>query len=97
MNKRDYIIILYDFYSSLFSDKQKEYFEYYYFDNYSLAEISDNIGVSRNAIHKIIKSVETKLQFYEKNLSLYEKSLKINEIIKKIDNKDLKEELEKLL
>ena len=29
MDKRDYFIILYDFYSSLFSLKQKEYFEDY--------------------------------------------------------------------
>ena len=28
MEKRDYFIILYDFYSSLFSEKQKEYLQH---------------------------------------------------------------------
>ena len=54
MEERDYYIILYDLYSSLFSVKQKEYFEDYYFNNLSLSEISENVGVSRNAIHKSI-------------------------------------------
>lgn len=97
MDKRDYFIILYDFYSSLFSDKQKEYFEDYYFNNLSLAEISENIGISRNAIHKSIKLIEKKLLFYEENLSLYKKNKKLNELIEKVNNKELKEELERLL
>ena len=43
MDDRDYIILLYDYYMELFNDKQREYFEYYYFNNLSLGEISDNI------------------------------------------------------
>jgi len=97
MEKRDYFIILYDFYSSLFNDKQKEYFEDYYFNNLSLAEISENVGISRNAIHKSIKLTEEKLLFYEKNLALYEKNVMLNEIIGKVKDKYLREELERLL
>ena len=97
MDKRDYFIILYDFYSSLFSDKQKEYFEDYYFNNLSLAEISENIGISRNAVHKSIKLIEKKLLFYEDKLSLYDKNVRLNSIIEKIDDKNIKEELERLL
>ena len=97
MEKRDYIIMLYDFYYSLFSDKQKDYFEDYYFNNLSLSEISENIGISRNAVHKSIKSIEEKLLFYEKNLGLYEKNIKLNDIIQKIEDINIKEELERLL
>ena len=60
MEERDYLIILYDFYSELLSDKQREYFEDYYFNNLSLGEMSENIGVSRNAIHKTIKTIQDK-------------------------------------
>lgn len=74
MEKREYLIILYDFYSELLSDKQKEHFEDYYFNNLSLGEISENENVSRNAIHKSIKSIENKLYFYEEKLKLYQKS-----------------------
>ena len=70
MEERDYLIILYDFYSGLLTDKQQEYFEDYYFNNLSLGEIAENTGLSRNAIHKNIKSVEEKLCFYEEKLEL---------------------------
>ena len=97
MDKRDYFILLYDYYSSLFSLKQKEYFEDYYFNNLSLSEISENMGVSRNAIHKSIKLIESKLLFYEENMGLYEKSLKLQSIIDKVEDKEIKLELEGLL
>ena len=35
-------IVLYDLYQALLTDKQKEYFESYYFDNFSITEISEN-------------------------------------------------------
>ena len=94
MEERDYYIILYDLYSSLFSIKQKEYFEDYYFNNLSLSEISENVGVSRNAIHKSIKSIEKKLLFYEDNLKLYKKNLEVNNIIKNINDKNIRKKLE---
>ena len=91
MEERDLLIILYDYYESLLSDKQKEYFSLYYFDNLSLSEISENIGVSRNAIHKSLKSIEGLLIDYEEKLKIYNKTKKIEEIIKgsKVEDKVL--------
>ena len=97
MDKRDYIILLYDYYVELFNDKQREYFEYYYFNNLSLGEISDNIGISRNAIYKVVKNVEDKLLFYEDKLKLYSKSKLIKEIIKDLDDIKIKSRIEELL
>ena len=51
MENRDYLIILYDYYGELLSEDNKRYFEDYYFDNLSLAEIAENNNVSRNNIH----------------------------------------------
>lgn len=90
MEKREYLIILYDFYSELLSDKQKEHFEDYYFNNLSLGEISENENVSRNAIHKSIKSIENKLYFYEEKLKLYQKSKIIYAIIDNVKDKKIK-------
>ena len=73
MNEREYLIILYDFYGELLSDKQREYFKDYYFNNLSLGEISENEDVSRNAVHKSIKKVESELYNYEEKLGLYKK------------------------
>ena len=92
MDNRNYLIILYDFYGELLNDKQREYFEDYYFNNLSLGEISENVGVSRNAIHKNIKGSEEKLYFYEEKLGLYQKrkimeKLLLNDDIKLIKDK----------
>lgn len=95
MEERDYLIMLYDFYSELLSDKQKEYFEAYYFNNLSLGEISENIGISRNAIHKSIKLIENKLYFYEEKLNLYRKRNELYTIIRNLDD-ETREKIEKI-
>ncbi len=91
-----YLSNLYDYYSSLLTEKQRNYFIDYYFNDLTLQEISENNNVSRNAIHKSLKEVETKLQFYEKNLKLYENSQKIKKLIEN-ENPKLKEEILKLI
>ena len=97
MENRDYIIMLYDFYGELFNDKQRKYFEEYYFNNLSLGEIGENLGVSRNAVHKVIQGMEEKLTFYEEKLCLYKKSNIIYDIMGKIEDEDIKKKLEELL
>ena len=95
MEERDYLIILYDFYSELLTDKQREYFEDYYFNNLSLSEISENTSLSRNAIHKNIKSVCDKLYFYEDKLKLYKKRLQLYSIISDMDE-NIKNKIEEI-
>lgn len=97
MNEREYLIILYDFYGELLSDKQREYFEDYYFNNLSLGEISENEDVSRNAVHKSIKKVESELYNYEEKLRLYKKAEELNVIANEIKDEDLKERIKNIL
>ncbi len=94
MDNLVYLTNLYDYYESLLTDKQKLYFSEYYFNNLSLAEISENYKVSRSAVSKQINEALKKLNYYEEKLNLYEKSLKIKEIIKDLKEK---EEIEKLI
>ena len=96
MDKKIYYNNLYDYYSGLFTDKQREYYECYYFQDLSLSEIAENNGVSRNAVFRQIKIVLEKLDFYEDNLGLYNKSLKIKEIIKDL-NLDIKKRIEEII
>lgn len=97
MEERNYLIILYDYYGELLTDKQRMYFEDYYFNNLSLGEISENDGYSRNAIHKNIKTAEEKLYFYEKKLGLYKKKKLLEDIIKDIDNEKIKSKIREIL
>ena len=96
MDNRDYLIILYDFYGELLNDKQREYFEDYYFNNLSLGEISENVGISRNAVHKNIKSSEEKLYFYEEKLGLYQKRKFMEKLLLNDDIKVIKDKIREL-
>ena len=96
MEKKFYYNELYDYYKELLTDKQKEYYESYYFDDYSLAEIAGNENVSRNAVFNQVKIVLERLDFYEEKLNLYKNGLKIKEYIKDLDQ-NLKEKIEELI
>lgn len=89
-----YISSLYDIYNELLTDKQKDYFECYYFNNLTLAEISENYNISRNAVHKNIKETEEKLINYENILKIYEKNKKIKNVVDCLDEKTKKAILE---
>ena len=93
MEKIFYLNSLYDLYKELFTEKQQMYFEAYYFENLSLAEIAENNDVSRNAIHNQIKIMEDKLEELESKLHLLKKK---ETIIKKLENKIDKELLKEI-
>lgn len=94
MDNRTDMIILYDYYKELLTQKQQDYFEGYYFENESLQELSEEFQVSRNAIHKQVKETEEKLMEYEKKLKLYEKRKQIMKLIEPLEE-NLKKEIEK--
>lgn len=97
MDKKLYLINLYDYYGSLLTEKQRSYFENYYFNDYSLAEIAENDNVSRNAVHGQLKIVEEKLNEYEDNLNLYKNGIKIKKLLSKINEKEIREKIEELI
>ena len=97
MNKKLYLINLYDYYGSLLTEKQRQYFENYYFDDLSLGEIAENDQVSRNAVHGQIKIVEEKLLYYEKQLHLYENRNKILELLKQVKETEIASKIEEFI
>ena len=97
MDKQDKLILLFDYYGDLLSDSQKNYFESYYFDNLSLAEIGENYNVSRNAVSKDLKLATEKLNNFEDKLKIINRDDKLRKIICKLDNDELKEELLNIL
>lgn len=96
---KEYLIQLFDAYQKLLTDKQIEYFKYYYYDDYSLHEISQLLNVSRNAVYDQLTKVEKHLLNYEEKLHIYEKSEKRLALIKEIKaskNLDLLDDIGKL-
>ena len=76
---------LYDLYGELLTDKQRKYFEDYYFHNLSFSEMAENYNVSRNAAFKQIHIVLDKLEEYERILQLKKKREKIRDLVKDAD------------
>ena len=90
LKKTDAINRLYDVYQNLLTPYQKEVFEWYYQEDYSLKEIADLKGVSRNAIFTLLKRVIGNLEAYEEKLHLLKKNNRIFDIL---DSKASKEEV----
>lgn len=61
---------LYDFYNALLTEKQRECLNMHYLQDLSLAEIAEEFGVSRQAVHDILRRAEQTLEEYEEKLKL---------------------------
>lgn len=85
MEEREYFIALYDYYGKLLTEKQKQYFEDYFFDNLTMEEIAENDNVSKNAVSKQIIIIKDKLDFYEEKLKLNYNKKKIINILSNTD------------
>lgn len=77
--------ILYDFYGELLTDHQKQVYEGLVYENMSLAEIADEQGVSRQAVHDLIKRTDKILQGYEEKLGLVKRFTEIKSKISDMD------------
>ena len=67
------ISMLYDFYGQLLTAKQQEILKLYHEDNYSLSEIAEEFGISRQGVHDAVKKAEKALHEYESKLGLVRK------------------------
>lgn len=92
--KRCELVVLYDIYGSLLTDKQRSYFEDYYDMDLSLAEIAESYNVSRNAVHDMLKKTEEILLNYEENLKIHQKNTKI---LKALESNDKLEEIRQII
>ena len=59
MNNQAYrMTMLFDFYGELLTERQKEFFDLYYNEDLSLAEIAENYGISRQGVRDVIVRAE---------------------------------------
>lgn len=62
--------LYYDFYGEFLTEKQAKLFELYYNDDYSLAEIAQECGISRQGVLDTLKRAQAKLKDMEGKLGL---------------------------
>ena len=73
MAKNLEITILLDFYGDMLTPKQREFLDYYYNEDLSLAEIAANVGITRQGVRDAIKRAECQLMEMEQRLGLVER------------------------
>ena len=78
--------LLFDFYGELLSEHQKEVYSDVVFNDYSLSEVADSYGISRQGVHDLIKRCNNTLKGYEEKLKLVEKFLDASNKAKEIMN-----------
>ncbi len=79
--------LLYDFYGQLLSKRQQEVMALYHEENFSLSEIAEEFGISRQAVHDTLKKAELALNEYEKKLGLVERFMRSKEAVSDIDER----------
>ena len=78
--------LLYDFYGELLTERQQQVYESVVLEDYSLSEVAEDLGISRQGVHDMIKRCNKTLEEYEQKLHLVEKFLSVKEKVSKIDD-----------
>ena len=65
--------LLYDFYGELLTEHQRKVYENAVYNDLSLSEIADEIGISRQGVHDLLKRCDKIMTGYEEKLKLVEK------------------------
>lgn len=84
--------LLYDFYGELLTEHQKQVYEDVVLNDYSLSEVAEEQGISRQGVHDLIKRCNKILQDYESKLHLVEKFVTVKEQIERMEVSLLKTE-----
>ena len=76
--------LLYDFYGELLTERQQQIYESVVLEDYSLSEVAEELGISRQGVHDMIKRCNHTLEGYEGKLHLVEKFIRIRDQIRRI-------------
>ena len=78
--------MLYDFYGKLLTEHQKSIYEDVILNDYSLSEIAEENGISRQGVHDLVKRCNKILKDYEDKLHLVEKFIETKEMVNEINH-----------
>ncbi len=76
--------MLYDFYGDVLTDRQKEFYDLYYNEDLSLAEIAENNGITRQGVRDVIVRAEAILTDLEDKTGLIKRFKEMQPHIKTI-------------
>ena len=96
----DYINQLLPFYIELLTKKQQEIMTLYYYDNYSLSEIAEQLEISRNGVYDSLKKSEELIEKYESLLHLStncNKRMHYYTLLQSLENKQVNDIVKELI
>ena len=70
MEKKVQLGWLFEFYGPLLTDHRREVMRLYCEEDYSLAEIAAEMGITRQGVHDAVSKSQTQLEGYEQKLGL---------------------------
>ena len=76
--------LLYDFYGELLTSRQQQVYTNVVLEDYSLSEVAQDLGISRQGVHDMIRRCDKALEEYEEKLHLVDKFLNIRKQVKRI-------------
>ena len=88
LKKRIYVNALYDFYSPLLTQRQRDVYEMRYFSDLSLAEIAEALGITRQAVHILSNRTAEKLMSLEKDLGFVARLEHLQNRIRELESGD---------
>lgn len=77
------ISMLYDFYGSFLTEKQKEAVELYYNMNYSLGEIGEKMHITRQGVRDLLIRSKELLHSFDEKLGLVDKYRRQQDLLQK--------------
>ena len=84
MESKVELAYLYDFYGELLNEHQRQIYEDFVLNDFSLGEIATEEGISRQGVHDMIKRCSKKLMDYENKLHLVAKFMSVKENVEQI-------------
>lgn len=87
IEERVALSMLYDFYGALLKENQQQMFEAYILNDFSITEIADDMGITRQGVHDAIKRTTKQLREYEDKLGLAGRFEKQKGLVKKLREK----------
>lgn len=92
MSKDLFVSALLDVYGKFLNEKQRSLAEFYYNDDLSLGEISENEGITRQGVNDAVKRATARLYDLEEQCGYCKKFLRLKEL-----SEGLKAEEDKIL
>ena len=78
------IVLLYDCYGGMLTEKQREYIEMRYNQDLSLGEIAEMMGVSRQAVFDNLTRTEALLRRMEENIGCVKRDMQTRKAVQEI-------------